>query len=160
MKKLKAFNYGALLAVCLLFTVGCEPSGPGWAKVNFVNGLEYTSGKKFTARLACDEASFESYTGQLSNCKSETQFCNCELYLDGDYVGEFRGCKDMADYCEDDATLILGLDGSDVALYYRCVSNCGDPISETGDILESYDILDSFFMEDMQEELEMYLNDN
>jgi len=128
-------------------------------EMNFFNNL-LLNGRKFTARLECSSITYESYTGKLSDCKPvEDEFCDCKLYADGIYKGYFRGCVDIRDYCYDDATLILTLSGSNPALAYKCVDECGDPITAGSDLLDYEHIMElTSDVEDSQESLDLYLD--
>lgn len=128
-------------------------------EMNFYNNL-ILNGHRFTARLECSSITYESYTGKLSACKPvEDEFCDCKLYADGRYMGYFRGCVDIRDYCYDDATLILTLSGSNPALAYKCVDECGDPITAGNDFLDYEHIMElTSDTEDSQESLDLYLD--
>lgn len=155
MEKLRVLKYGVLLVMCLFLTGSGCPTGK---MVNFYNNLT-KSGSKFTAKIVCSSATYEAYTGQYSTCKPVLgPFCDCKFYADGELQGTFQGCIDVSEYCNEDGTLVLTLDGSNPTLGLICVTHCGDSITKAG--VEYEDILDTIFMmEDSEVEFELYLDE-
>ena len=153
MKKTNILKYG----VFLLVSISLMGAAPGCQKmVNFYNNL-VLGGEDFTARLVCSSGTWKSSTGQLSPCKPVvSQVCNCKFYAAGEFVGNFSGCTDMGG-CSGDATLILKMNDNEPGLFRRCVTTCGDSVSEVGESIELEEILDfTLILEEGEEVLELF----
>ena len=153
MKKTSVLKYGVFLIVSL----SLMGAAPGCQKmVNFYNNL-VLGGEDFTARIVCSSGTWTSSTGQLSPCKPViNQVCNCKLYANGKFVGDFSGCADISD-CSGDVTLILKMNDNEPGLFRRCVTTCGDSVSEVGESIELEEILDfTFILEEGEEVFELF----
>lgn len=156
MERLRGLKYALLLLLCLFITgVKACPS------VNLFNNLQWGDGTPLTARIVCSSNTWEADTGEDSNCQlvfKRGELCDCDVYLDGDIYASTQGCDNIGDYCDGDATLLLTLDGSDIALYIVCVDKCGEDISGAGDFIGEAIIDLSPALENSQKTLDLYMD--